>query len=232
MSHRYKVREIAQQAGLSEATVDRVLHERPGVRESTRLEVQQAIRDLDKQRSQLRLSGRKYLFDVVMQAPERFSNAFRGAVEAELPALAPAVVRTRFHFRETGSVPAMVETLDRIRTRGPHGAIVKAPDTAEVAEAIDRLTADGIPVVTAIRTSREDAPPSPSRRPRVAMYAEQSAAPPGVGANCNLELLGRTFANVEDEIRRAGDIVERLRDFLGKVMPRWRSVDRGDKRRR
>ena len=148
MSHRYKVREIAQQAGLSEATVDRVLHERPGVRESTRLEVQQAIRDLDKQRSQLRLSGRKYLFDVVMQAPERFSNAFRGAVEAELPALAPAVVRTRFHFRETGSVPAMVETLDRIRTRGPHGAIVKAPDTAEVAEAIDRLTADGIPVVT------------------------------------------------------------------------------------
>ena len=148
MAHRYKVREIAQQAGLSDATVDRVLHERPGVREATRLEVQQAIRDLDKQRSQLRLSGRKYLFDVVMQAPERFSSAFREAVEAELPALAPAVVRTRFHFRETGSEPAMVDALDRIRTRGPHGAIVKAPDTAEVAEAIDRLTAEGIPVVT------------------------------------------------------------------------------------
>ena len=36
MSHRYKVREIAQQAGLSDATVDRVLHNRPSVRESTR----------------------------------------------------------------------------------------------------------------------------------------------------------------------------------------------------
>jgi LacI family transcriptional regulator len=148
MSHRYKVREIAQQAGLSEATVDRVLHKRPNVRESTRLEVEQAIRDLDKQRSQLRLAGRKYLVDVVMQAPQRFSSAFQQAVEAELPALAPAVVRSRFHFRETGSVPAMVETLDKIRTRGSHGVIVKAPDTDLVAEAIDRLTAEGIPVVT------------------------------------------------------------------------------------
>ncbi|MDT5112032.1 MAG: LacI family transcriptional regulator, partial [Mycobacterium sp.] len=39
MPHRYKVREIAQQSGLSEATVDRVLNDRPGVRENTRSEV-------------------------------------------------------------------------------------------------------------------------------------------------------------------------------------------------
>ena len=75
MTHRYKVREIAQQAGLSEATVDRVLHDRPGVRENTRAEVQQAITDLDKQRTQLKLNGRKFLFDVVMQTPARFSTA-------------------------------------------------------------------------------------------------------------------------------------------------------------
>ena len=103
---------------MSEATVDRVLHERPGVRESARAEVQQAIRDLDKHRTQLELSGRKFLVDVVMQSPERFTTAFRAAVEAELPALAPAVVRSRFQFRVTGSTPAMVETLDRIGARG------------------------------------------------------------------------------------------------------------------
>ena len=95
-----------------------------------------------------RLAGRKYLVDGVMQAPQRFSSAFQEAVEAELPALAPAVVRCRFHFRETGSVPAMVEALDKIGARGSHGVIVKAPDTDLVAEAIDRLTAEGIPVVT------------------------------------------------------------------------------------
>jgi hypothetical protein len=63
-------------------------------------EVRQAIADLDRQRTQVRLSGRTFLLDVVMQAPERFSPAVRTALEAELPTLRPAVLRSRFHFRE------------------------------------------------------------------------------------------------------------------------------------
>src|SRR5262245_25638575 len=144
--HRYKVREIAQQSGLSEATVDRVLNERPGVRENTRAEVMQAIADLDKQRAQLRLVGRRYLIDVVMQTPQRFSDAFRAAVEAELPAFAPAMVRARFHLWETGSTAQMVDTLGRLR--GSHGLVLKAQDEPEVAEAVDRLVDGGVPVVT------------------------------------------------------------------------------------
>jgi LacI family transcriptional regulator len=146
MPHRYKVREIAQQSGLSEATVDRVLNERDGVRENTRAEVMQAIADLDKQRAQLRLNGRRYLIDVVMQTPERFSDAFRAAVEAELPAFAPAMLRARFHLWESGSTAQMVDALGRIR--GSHGVILKAQDEPEVAEAIDRLTEARVPVVT------------------------------------------------------------------------------------
>ena len=146
MAHRYKVREIAQQSGLSEATVDRVLNERPGVRENTRAEVLQAIADLDKQRAQLRLNGRRYLIDVVMQTPQRFSDAFRAAVEAELPAFAPAMLRARFHLWESGSTDQMVDALSRIR--GSHGVVLKAQDEPVVAEAIDRLVEAGVPVVT------------------------------------------------------------------------------------
>jgi LacI family transcriptional regulator len=146
VAHRYKVREIAQQSGLSEATVDRVLNSRPGVRENTRAEVMQAIADLDKQRTQLRLNGRRYLVDVVMQTPRRFSDAFRAAVEAELPSFAPAMLRARFHLWESG---ATAETVDQLcRLRGSNGVIVKAPDEPEVAEAIDGLVAGGTPVVT------------------------------------------------------------------------------------
>jgi LacI family transcriptional regulator len=146
MAHRYKVREIAQQAGLSEATVDRVLHHRPGVRENTVAEVKQAIADLDKQRAQLRLNGRRYLIDVVMQTPQRFSDAFRAAVEAELPAFAPAMLRARFHLWESGTTEQMVEGLSRIR--GSHGVVLKAQDEPEVADAVDRLVDAGVPVVT------------------------------------------------------------------------------------
>lgn len=146
MPHRYKVREIAQQAGLSEATVDRVLNERAGVRESTRAEVAQAIADLDKQRAQLRLNGRRFLIDVVMQTPRRFSDAFGAAIEAELPAFAPAMVRARFHLWEAGATAQTVDALSRIR--GSHGVVLKAQDEPEVVEAVDRLVAGGVPVVT------------------------------------------------------------------------------------
>ena len=150
MGHPYRIRQIAVQAGLSERPVDRVLNNRGQVRESTVREVQQAIADLDRQRSQLRLTGRTFMIDVVMQAPQRFSAAVRDALEAELPSLRPAAVRARFHFRETGSIDDMVATLDRIRSRGSHGVILKAPDVPEIITACWHLIHAGIPIVTLV----------------------------------------------------------------------------------
>ncbi|MER7491893.1 LacI family transcriptional regulator [Streptomyces pharetrae CZA14] len=150
MGHPFPLREIARQAGLSEATVDRVLNGRGGVRPSTAQEVHRAIADLDRQRTQVRLVGRTFMIDIVMQAPERFSTAVRTALEAELPGLHPAVLRSRFHFRETGPVDEQLATLDRIARRGSQGVILKAPDVPEVTAAVGRLAAAGIPVVTLV----------------------------------------------------------------------------------
>jgi LacI family transcriptional regulator len=150
MSHPFRIREIAAQAGLSEATVDRVLNDRGGVRASTVQEVSRAIADLERQSTQLRLGGRTFVVDVVMQAPDRFTSAVRHALEAELPSLRPAVIRSRFHFRETGPVDGLVATLDRIAARGSHGVVLKAPDVPEVTAAAQRLVRRGIPLVTLV----------------------------------------------------------------------------------
>ncbi|MEV6844965.1 LacI family DNA-binding transcriptional regulator [Actinoplanes sp. NPDC051411] len=145
MKHPYRIREIAAQAGLSEATVDRVLHERGGVRDSTVREVRQAIADLDRQQSQVRLGGRTFMVDVVMQAPARFTAAIKGALEAELPALRPAVIRSRFHlFDGPADLPGVLAKVGRSRSQG---VILKAPDTPEVVEAVGHL---GVPVVTLV----------------------------------------------------------------------------------
>ena len=56
------------------------------------------------------------------------------------------MLRARFHLWESGSTAQMVETLERIR--GSHGVVLKAQDDPEVAEAVDRLVAGGVPVVT------------------------------------------------------------------------------------
>jgi len=146
----FRVRDIALQAGLSETTVDRVLNGRAGVSVRARRQVEQAMRDLERQQSQIRLGGRTFVIDLVMQAPVRFSGAVRTALEAELPGLRPAVIRARFDLTETATPTELVSALDRIRRRGSHGVVLKAPDVPEVVEAVDRLVASGIPVITLV----------------------------------------------------------------------------------
>jgi LacI family transcriptional regulator len=146
----YRIREIAQQAGLSPATVDRVLHERPGVRPSTVAEVRRAIADLGRQRAQLRLGGRTFLVDLVMVAPARFTSAVRQALEGELPTLRPAVIRSRFHLREAVPADELAHELDEIARRGSAGVILKAPDDPAVTDAVARLADRDIPTVTLV----------------------------------------------------------------------------------
>jgi LacI family transcriptional regulator len=148
--HRHRIQEIADQSGLSQATVDRVLNQRSGVRDSTAAQVRRAMVELDRQRDQVQLGGRTFRLDLVMHAPARFSSAVRSALEAELSAFRPAVIRSRFHLREEGPPVLLAQDLDAIARRGSAGVLLKAPNHAVVTDAVARLHDQGIPIVTLV----------------------------------------------------------------------------------
>ena len=150
MTRPFLVKDIALQSGTSVATVDRVLNQRGGVRAHTVRRVEQAMRELEQQRDQIGLAGRKFLIDVVMSTPLRFSQLVQQSLEAVVPSMQPSVFRMRYHLKEAFTSADLLAVLRKIELNGSAGVLLKAPDVPEIVAAVDRLVQRGIPVVTLV----------------------------------------------------------------------------------
>lgn len=150
MTHRFSLKEIAFQSGLSLATVDRVLHGRGGVRGGTKARVMAAIAELDRQHAEARITGRRLGLDIVLEAPRRFIQSVQKAFEHELPAIRPAAMTARFHFAERMEAVDLEATVSALRKRGSHGVILKARNTPHTADLALGLLEAGVPVVTLV----------------------------------------------------------------------------------
>ncbi|MEQ1698877.1 MAG: LacI family DNA-binding transcriptional regulator [Ilumatobacteraceae bacterium] len=142
--------EIALRAGVSDATVDRVVHGREGVRVTTAAQVRRAIAELTRQQEEFELGGRTFVIDLVMHTPARFSTAVRQAFEAEVPLLRPAVFKIRPKLFSRGAPEGVAEILRGIAARGSHGVVLKASDEPPIVAAVAHLVAKGIPVITLV----------------------------------------------------------------------------------
>lgn len=154
MTHRFPIKEIARQAGLGPATVDRALNGRAHVSPQTKLRVATAIEELKEQEVQLAARGRRLFFDFVVEAPTRFSREVKAAANAVLPQIGTAVCRPRFALQEIMEEDEVVSLLKRIMKRGSHGVCLKARDTTKIRNAVKMLTAANIPVVTLVTDIR------------------------------------------------------------------------------
>ena len=150
MAHEFSVKDIAFQAGVSMATVDRILNNRPNVHARTRKRVEAAIQELRHQDQSRFTPGQTLTIDVVMEAPDRFTEEVRSAFESEGHTFYPVRFKARFHFSEQTRSRDQIQLLDRICSRKSHGVVLKAPDRPETRTAVNRLTENGIPVVTLV----------------------------------------------------------------------------------
>lgn len=140
--------EIAELAGVSESTVDRVLNERDGVSAAARRKVVEAARKLGVPRVLPAVTHGLLRFDVVIQF-ERNNHYYRRLNDAVLDAarlLGPRYVVHR-HYWNQEEEAAMLRFLDQ-PPHPRHGLLIVARDTDGVRHALRRLSQANIPIVT------------------------------------------------------------------------------------
>lgn len=150
MTHRFPIKELALQAGLSTATVDRAINNRVHVSPQTKARVAAALVELELQESQLAAKGRRMFVDIIVEAPVRFSRELKSACEEILPNFGPAVFRPRFFIKELMQEDETLELLYKIRNRGSSGVILKVRDLSKIRQAVSELETRNIPVVTIV----------------------------------------------------------------------------------
>ncbi|MDO9524735.1 MAG: LacI family DNA-binding transcriptional regulator [Gemmobacter sp.] len=153
--------DVARAAGVSYATADRVLNARGGVAEKSIQRVQRAIEDLGYERDlhAANLSRRRtYAFRfLVPQGDHAFFRELRHSLEAER---APRRSnRISIFVQEIPALDpeALADALDRIQVSDCDCLAVVATDAPRVTQAITRLTAQGMPVITLVGDAAPDA---------------------------------------------------------------------------
>jgi LacI family transcriptional regulator len=145
------VHDIAKEAGVSLATVDRVLNARPGVRGETVERVQAAVQRLGYVRDTHAANlarQREYRFAFVL--PEGPSQ-FIGTIRAALAETTGATLADRVAVRVVPVPPhdphSVVQALDGLARARLDGVAIMAPETPQVRDAVARLKSAGIAVV-------------------------------------------------------------------------------------
>jgi LacI family transcriptional regulator len=151
---RVTILDVAREAAVSAATVDRVLNRREGVRPATVARVEDAIRRLNYQPDRLaaRLArARDYRFVFVLPSG---TNTFMQILAAEVQDAAGRMIGERVVVElvtvDVFDAEKLAEALEAVGAEQPDGVGVVALDHPSVREALNALADAGVPVVTLV----------------------------------------------------------------------------------
>lgn len=148
-----RIADIAHEAGVGVATVDRVLNNRPGVKEHTAKRIHEAIQRLENAAdfSGQTLAGiKKLTFDFILPAgTNTFMQNLHDALVHAADHISSRGIQIRCHRIEGFNPTALAES---IREIGPasNGLGVVALDNPIVREAVNDMADQNIPVVTLV----------------------------------------------------------------------------------
>jgi len=151
---RATVHDVARTAGVSLATVDRVLNARPGVRPETAEKVENAIKALDFRRDlSASLLARARDLRVSFLIPDG-GNAFMESLVAAVARRTRATRNERLTLNATQyhalDPAALISRLDGLTPRQTDCAVVVAPDDPAIVKAVDAAARRGVAIITLV----------------------------------------------------------------------------------
>lgn len=205
------VNDIAREAGVSLATVDRVLNARPGVRQKTISAVNDAISRLGYVRNVAAANlARQRIYRFLFVLPDvqsQFVLALRAAIEEAARGPLAESCEIMIVTAPLRDPHALVTAVDEFRTAPLDGCAIMAHETPDVRDLIIRLRAEGTAVVSLVT----DQPQAP-RDHFVGIDNEAAGRTAGV-------LLGRFVGQTQGKVAvvvssmQARDMVERRLGF-------------------
>lgn len=148
------VNDVARVAGVSLATVDRVLNGRPGVRNVTIERVYDAIQELGYVRDTAAANlarGRVYNFQFLLP---QSNNEFVTSLEHQIMGISKvlALERTKISYEKIPAFnpQALASILSRMDPENVDGVAIFGPETAAVKEAIDQIKKRGMSVIALV----------------------------------------------------------------------------------
>lgn len=155
------LKDVAERAGVSYATADRVVNNRGKVAEKSVRKVQDAVSHLGYVRNvaAANLSKRRqYRFDFLLP---RGTNAFFARIRAHLDRIAPHLRRdqTTVAVREFDAFDggSLAKALTTLAKDGTDGAVVVGLSSSRLSEPLSRLRAQNIPIVSLVSDLPHDA---------------------------------------------------------------------------
>ena len=147
------VNKIAELAGVSRGTVDRVLHNRPGVKEEIRKKVQEIVDTLDytpNLAGKALVSQNKNIFFSVILAPDfhPFVEEIRKGVKSQAKEIKEFGVDVDIEVIKSLDGKEQLAILDDLEERGVSGIAIVPILEDYISERLNKLADKGIPVVT------------------------------------------------------------------------------------
>lgn len=151
---RATVHDVARAAGVSLATVDRVLNNRPGVRGATVEKVEAAIAEIGFQRdlsaSLLARARNLALTFIIPDGTNEFMASLAGAVERRASQALNDRMQIQILRVQPLDAAALAQSLDGLHPRNCDCAVIVASEEPSVLAAVDSATRRGVMVMTLV----------------------------------------------------------------------------------